>query len=186
VTVDGVDAPRRAADALLARLAELGLGRARGAALDLGCGGGGLTQALAAHYERVVGVDWSAPAIRRARSANRFGRRCRYLVNVRPHLGCLGASSFDLVHGGDGLAELDEYEALGYLREALRLLAPGGAAVFRFPLDWSGAAARQRMAAPEALVAEIVRANGARLVDVEREGASPGVGRRARYWVAGE
>src|SRR5690348_4335708 len=49
--------------AQLAALSNRGYPRGRGLALDFGCGAGRLTRALAAHFERVVGIDVSSSMV---------------------------------------------------------------------------------------------------------------------------
>ena len=63
---------------LLHRAAELGIEIPRNRALDFGCGPGRLTQALAAHFGSVDGVDIAQRMIANARRFNRYGDRCRY------------------------------------------------------------------------------------------------------------
>ena len=55
-------------------------------ALDFGCGVGRLTQALANHFDRVVGVDIAPSMIELAQKYNRFGDRCQYYVNQKNNL----------------------------------------------------------------------------------------------------
>ncbi len=106
---------------------------ARGRALDFGCGAGRLTQALARHFEEVIGVDISAPMIELARSHNRAGGRCEYLVNTRPDLALLPSASLDFIYSNITLQHMSPRWSRGYLREMLRLLAPGGALLFQLP-----------------------------------------------------
>ena len=51
-------------------------------ALDFGCGLGRLTQALAAHFTSVVGVDIAQSMVDGARSRNAFGDAVSYVVNT--------------------------------------------------------------------------------------------------------
>lgn len=118
---------------LMTYLGDHGLDHSRDAALDFGCGVGRLTQALADHYGRVVGVDISPTMIEHARRFNQAGERCAYVVNGRPDLTCLAAQTFDLVYTNIVLQHMAPALSLGYLREFLRLLAPGGVCVFQLP-----------------------------------------------------
>src|SRR4051794_28283830 len=50
--------------------------RERGTALDFGCGVGRISQALAEHFDRVIGVDVAESMVREARRLNRHGDAC--------------------------------------------------------------------------------------------------------------
>nr|WP_216652164.1 class I SAM-dependent methyltransferase [Nocardioides sp. zg-1308] len=91
----------------------------RRAALDVGCGQGGLVAALAPHFGRVVGND-ADPAMAREAAA-----RCRGAANVSVEDGAWTdvRGPFDLVTMVAVLHHLDVPTALAEVRE---LLAPGG------------------------------------------------------------
>ncbi len=93
-------------------------------AVDLGCGGGLLSVALAAHGERVIGVDTSAASLAVARdAARRLGRAC---VFVRGDV-CdvpLASGSADLVALSDVIEHVADKGRV--LAEAARLVRPGG------------------------------------------------------------
>jgi SAM-dependent methyltransferase len=124
---------RREIKDVLSYLDSLGLKPSRRAALDFGCGVGRLTQALAEHYEQVTGVDIASSMIDIARTSNRHGERCRYLVNDRDDLSILENETFDLVYSNVTLQHMEPAYALRYIREFLRVLAPRGVAVFQLP-----------------------------------------------------
>jgi SAM-dependent methyltransferase len=91
-------------------------------ALDVGCGDGHLTEALAGRAERVVGVDLDAPSLGRARA------RLQHVAGVELIEGDLltypfEPGSFDLVAGIAVVHHLDFDAALVRMRELLR---PGG------------------------------------------------------------
>ncbi|MGH7750003.1 MAG: methyltransferase domain-containing protein, partial [Candidatus Dormibacteria bacterium] len=67
-------------------LAARGVAVKPGRALDFGCGVGRLTQALAARFDRVDGVDIAPTMVAAARRFNRHGDRCMYHVNDRADL----------------------------------------------------------------------------------------------------
>src|SRR5439155_24603326 len=65
---------------ILAAAEPLGVPRARGAALDFGCGLGRLTRALATRFDRTVGVDISPRMVDRARTLTP-DPACEFRVN---------------------------------------------------------------------------------------------------------
>jgi SAM-dependent methyltransferase len=115
------------------RLAELGLGAAREAALDFGCGVGRLTAALAGHFGSVTGVDISEPMLARARDLLADQPGCRLVRNDRPDLSCFADASFDLVYSSLVLQHMPGDLAAGYLREFVRVTRPGGAVLLVVP-----------------------------------------------------
>ena len=120
--------------ALVGKLAPLGLPRGRGRALDFGCGVGRLSQALAGHFDEVVGVDIAASMVDLARRFNRHGDRCRFVHNTSDDLGVLNGATFDLIYSSYVLQHMAPALARSYIEEFLRLLAPGGVAVFQLPI----------------------------------------------------
>ncbi|MFC5287025.1 class I SAM-dependent methyltransferase [Actinokineospora guangxiensis] len=112
-----------------ARLAELGRPTSWERALDFGCGAGRLSQALAEHAGSVVGVDVSAPMLATARSLDRSGGRCEFVLNDAPDLRRFADGSFDLVYTALVLQHLPRPVIEGYLPEFVRVLAPGGTGV---------------------------------------------------------
>jgi len=118
---------------VMTRVGAVGIEVARGRALDFGCGVGRLTQALADHFERVVGVDIAASMVERARQANRHGDRVQYLVNAVDDLRALESGSFDFVYSNITLQHVPPEASRRYIAEFMRVLRPGGAAVFQVP-----------------------------------------------------
>ncbi len=80
--------------AVMEYLRGLGITARPAKALDFGCGVGRLTQALAAYYDEVVGVDIAPSMIEQARRLNSQGIRCRYLVNAGTDPDALGRRTF--------------------------------------------------------------------------------------------
>jgi SAM-dependent methyltransferase len=107
--------------------------RERNTALDFGCGIGRLTQNLCEYFERVVGVDIAPSMIAEAHECNRHGDRCAYLVNGRDDLSVLPGGAFDLVYCNIVLQHMRPEYSRRYIREFVRLLTPGGVAVFQIP-----------------------------------------------------
>ncbi len=118
----------------LAELDHLGVTVDRGRALDFGCGVGRLTQALAERFQECDGVDIAAPMIEEARRINRHGERCRYHVNDVVNLKLFGSSRFDFVLSFIVLQHMEPRYAKTYIGEFLRVLRPGGIALFQVPV----------------------------------------------------
>ena len=108
---------------------KLTLGRDR--ALDFGCGVGRLTQALADEFGEVVGVDISSTMIAAAAQYNRHGARVHYLVNTAADLRLLDDDGFDFIYSSKTLQHIPPAAAESYIREFIRVLRPGGLAIFQ-------------------------------------------------------
>lgn len=122
---------RREIGEALDYVAGLGLEPGRGRALDFGCAIGRLTQALADHFDEAVGVDIADAMVAAAREHNRHGKRVRYVVNTRPDLALLEDASFDFVYSNKVLQHIPPRPQLAYIAEFLRVLRPGGVALFQ-------------------------------------------------------
>jgi SAM-dependent methyltransferase len=116
---------RREVDEVLERIHALGLDPGSAAALDFGCGAGRLTQALRRHFDRVVGVDVSAPMLEHARSLD-VGRRCEFIQLGGTDLADQSDGTFDLAYSSLVLQHIPTEAALRYLTELLRVVRPGG------------------------------------------------------------
>lgn len=103
------------------------------AALDFGCGVGRLSQALAAHFERVVGVDLSAEMLALARRHNRHGDRVSYVRNTADDLRVLRDGQFDFVYSLITLQPMAPVYARRYIAEFVRVAPPGGVILFQLP-----------------------------------------------------
>ena len=99
-----------------------------GAALDFGCGVGRLTQAMARRFAACVGVDISEEMIRKAETLNQYAH-CDYMTSVSEGL-MFADESFSFVYSNIVLQHMPRKLALGYLREFVRVLEPGGVLVF--------------------------------------------------------
>jgi SAM-dependent methyltransferase len=130
---------------VLGHAAGLGLPKTCHRALDFGCGVGRLTQALCRHFDECDGVDIAPSMIGFADQYNGHGAHCRYHVNDSPDLRRFENASFDFVYSGRVLQHMRPRYARAYIREFLRLLAPGGLVVFQIPSEldtayWDGRA----------------------------------------------
>lgn len=104
-----------------------------GRALDFGCGVGRLTQALATHFETVVGVDVAAPMIELAREHNSAGARVEYVHNPASDLAIFPEASFDFVYSVITLQHIPPALIRNYLKEFCRICRPGGVIFFQLP-----------------------------------------------------
>ena len=105
----------------------------RGAALDFGCGVGRLTQALAPHFDRVVGVDISPRMLELAARLNQHPQTVSYVCNSTADLRVFEDRSFDFIVSTVVLQHVQPEFACSYLREFFRALAPSGIGVFQLP-----------------------------------------------------
>ena len=168
------------------RAAAWGAPAARRSALDFGCGIGRLTQALAGHFEHVCGVDISPKMIELARQHNRQGARCEYVCNVVPKLGEFETGSIDMIYSWITLQHMRPRHARRYMREFLRVVAPGGLLLFQYPsrpislqdrlARWKALFARPRpmymngMDRPE--VVDLLERGGGRILDIRQDDES--------------
>lgn len=106
-----------------------------GKALDFGCGVGRVTQALAARFTEVNGVDISPTMIELTRKYNRYGEKCVYWVNALDNLRIFADDSFDFVHSVIVLQHMKPLYAKRYLLEFLRVTSPSGLIVFQLPSE---------------------------------------------------
>jgi 2-polyprenyl-3-methyl-5-hydroxy-6-metoxy-1,4-benzoquinol methylase len=104
-----------------------------GKALDFGCGIGRISQALAAHFAEVHGVDIAPSMIDLARTYNRHPTRCRYVLNQSDDLRLYADETFDLIYSNLVLQHMEPRYSKNYIREFLRTLAPSGLLVFQQP-----------------------------------------------------
>jgi SAM-dependent methyltransferase len=152
--------------AIEAQCAALGVPRRHGIALDFGCGIGRLSRALASRYDEVIGVDVSASMLERARTAQAAFPNVRFVENAAPQLDFLADASVDMAYSAITLHHIPAPLQLAYVAEFLRVLAPGGVAVFQiasgYTRDWRGTAYRWL---PNALLAPLRRlVHGSRAV----------------------
>jgi SAM-dependent methyltransferase len=104
-----------------------------GSALDFGCGVGRLTQALAPHFDRVVGVDVSPSMVDLATRLNQCPQTVSYVCNQAPDLSIFKDHSFDFIVSSIVLQHVRPDLACSYIHEFFRVLRPAGIAVFQLP-----------------------------------------------------
>lgn len=114
-------------DRVLSRASRLGCSHGRENALDVGCGVGRLTRALANEFTNVVGVDISDAMLKEARRLQADRPNARFLRTPADDLGVLPDDLFDLVFTKIVLQHLPSQQAiLRALAEMVRVLRPGG------------------------------------------------------------
>ena len=127
---DLYDAGRLAIDEIMAFVGAAGVDVERGRALEFGSGIGHTAQALTRHVDQVDGIELSASMVELAGSYNEVGDRCRYHLHRMQHLGLFADETFDLVFSDGALPHLRPDNQLRFISEFLRVLRPGGVAVF--------------------------------------------------------
>ncbi|HEY3863574.1 MAG TPA: class I SAM-dependent methyltransferase [Verrucomicrobiae bacterium] len=103
----------------------------RGTALDFGCGLGRLSQALAAQFQHVDGVDVSTSMIEQARQFNKYPDKVEYHLNVKSDLSLFPRQRFDFIYSNIVLQHIPTPHQLSYISEFMELLKPGGTAYFQ-------------------------------------------------------
>ena len=124
---------RQEVGAVLGYLRDLRVPLRSDRALDFGAGVGRLSQALAEHFSRVIGIDIAESMVLEARRHNRHGERVEYRVNTTDDLATLDSESFDFVYSNITLQHIPPEPAERYIREFFRVLRPGGVTVFQVP-----------------------------------------------------
>jgi ubiquinone/menaquinone biosynthesis C-methylase UbiE len=106
-----------------------------GRALDFGCGVGRLTQALCPYFQECYGIDIAESMITEAQKYNRFGDKCKYLVNESDNLNLFSDNYFDFVYTSIVLQHIREDYVKKYITEFLRILKLGGILIFDMPAE---------------------------------------------------
>jgi 2-polyprenyl-3-methyl-5-hydroxy-6-metoxy-1,4-benzoquinol methylase len=122
---------KREVENIFEKLRESGISVHHGKALDFGCGVGRLTQALAARFESVDGVDISDSMIRSAKKFNRFPNKANYHVNVREDLGSFPTGEYDFICSMIAIQHIPQNYQRHYIEDFMRVLKPGGVAYFQ-------------------------------------------------------
>lgn len=124
-----------------------------GDALDFGCGVGRLTRALAKRFRSATGVDIAPAMISNAIALNKEIANATFTVNQTNNLAQFPTGSFDFIYSNIVLQHMPPSLAKGYILEFVRLIRPGGVAVFQLPVGpaWTTRGALLRLL-PAALV----------------------------------
>ena len=120
-------------DRVLARAAALAPKMRRDVALDFGCGIGRLTRPLALQFGEAVGVDIAQSMIEKAKATLPADVNCRFVVNARPDLSMFDNDSFDFVYSRIVLQHIPPDISGQYVAEFIRVVRPGGLALFQVP-----------------------------------------------------
>jgi SAM-dependent methyltransferase len=108
--------------------------RTFGSALDFGCGAGRLSGYLAAHFDRVEGIDISEQMVEIARRAHRGVGNVKFSVNSYPDLRVFTDESFDMICAIVVLQHLPTPAAIErYLIEFIRVSKRNGLIAFQLP-----------------------------------------------------
>lgn len=144
--------PERGRSELQGLFERLGTDPRGGTCVEVGCGHGRMTAALAERFDRVVAVDVSPAMIGQARAAVPDGR-VEFRVVSGERLDGVGDASADVLVCYLVLQHLPTREAiLAYLSEFARVLAPSGEALVQLPVLEEGAGPRVWRALRSALI----------------------------------
>src|SRR5579864_6394244 len=88
-------------------------------ALDFGCGIGRLTQALAYHFDEVVGVNIAPSMIEQAKKLGRRKKNCSFFLNSKCNLSLFPDKSFNFIYSNITLQHMKPNYAKAYLKEFL-------------------------------------------------------------------
>ncbi len=122
-------------ESILKYTESLGSSYSRRRALDFGCGVGRLTQALCKYFDECSGVDIAPSMIELARKYNRYGDKCKYYLNEANDLRLFEGNTFDFIYSKIVLQHMKPEYSTNYIKEFLRVLAPGGLLVFQIPSE---------------------------------------------------
>ncbi|HCK40287.1 MAG TPA: hypothetical protein DHW22_01500 [Planctomycetaceae bacterium] len=101
-------------------------------ALDFGCGVGRLTNALGRHFDEVIGVDISSTMIENANKLRRCDN-CQFVVNKQEDLSLFRDEHFSFIYSDITIQHIPSPASENYIRDFVRILKPGGLALFLVP-----------------------------------------------------
>jgi ubiquinone/menaquinone biosynthesis C-methylase UbiE len=118
-------------DDLRSYINSLGISLQWAKAVDFGCGVGRSTQALTKYFDKVYGVDIAPSMIHLAKDYNQYGQKCEYILNGLNDLSIFGDNSVDFIYSLGTLHTMPPHYSKVYITEFLRILLPGGLAIFQ-------------------------------------------------------
>jgi len=105
-------------------------------ALDFGCGAGRISRALASRFKKVTGVDASPTMLHLAREENQdMKRKLQFVLNQEEDLRQFPDNSFSITFSVITLQHIPQAQSLGFIAEFVRLIKPGGLAIFQVPTE---------------------------------------------------
>jgi len=107
-----------------------------GKALDFGCGVGRLTRALTTHFEEVHGVDVAPTMIEQAKKINETYQgkaSIQFKLNLAGNLSTFESSTYSFIYSTLVIQHIPYPASINYIKDFVRMLRPGGKAVFQFP-----------------------------------------------------
>lgn len=122
-------------NAVLEYISSLNISLSRKRAFDFGCGVGRLTQALCLYFDECYGVDIAPSMIDFAKQYNRHGDKCKYYVNDADNLSLFEDDYFNFIYSKIVLQHIKPEYSKNYIKEFVRILAPGGLLVFQAPSE---------------------------------------------------
>lgn len=120
---------------VLTYIDSLGIAYSQDKALDFGCGVGRLTQALCYYFHECYGIDIAPSMIELASTYNRYGSKCKYYINDSNSMNIFESNYFDFIYSRIVLQHIKPEFTKNYLKEFMRILAPGGLLVFQVPSE---------------------------------------------------
>ncbi|MBK8293750.1 MAG: class I SAM-dependent methyltransferase [Solirubrobacterales bacterium] len=160
-------------DRILSMLHERGAEPTRDRALDFGCGVGRLSQALSHHFDRVDGIDISAPMLAKADEFKRANddiddERVQFHLNTDLDLSLFEDRTFSFVLSLIVLQHMKPEFSAKYISEFCRVTAPGGVIAFQIPARRETAMLRLRGAAGRFLrrIRQTVSSNGSAVMEM--------------------
>ncbi len=108
------------------------IGASSGTFLDFGCGVGRISRALRRRFEHGFGIDISPKMVELART---YVNGVEFITNQADSLAGFDDASVDFVYSHIVLQHIPNEYQQRYIDEFLRVLRPGGLAVFQIPID---------------------------------------------------